>query len=368
MQSLLRMKRLLVLGPVALALVHCAASTAPPPASVALGDAGPPRVASIPAPPEPAPDARFPAGRGTPLVDDAINDAFREHGVVDRTVSQANRVAAAQKLLGVDGEHEGEDWVFRAVTPRNIVGPFGCRELRITPRETRLAPTDHHACGLPYVSQPGMSAYVGAGARFTVRRLERVAADLPLHPEAIKALGRPDDESPVDRTWYGVGARTEDAPISCHALRVGATTRVEAAPLVACAITWPPPASAFERGPELPPAPYRARVDACSACDASQLCLLDQQTPRDARITERDGQMTAAYIDGRPAPITITQTCIARPPACSPVTSACLWGAPGTTPPIGLSSGPCPAPGFHAFSISAPPGKPAVLTCQRWNG
>ncbi len=354
------MKRLLAAAPLALVivpLVHCAPAAPPAQSTFVLGDAAPPRVAVVTTPAQPGDrhGERFPGGPGTTLVDDALNDALRDATIRDGRQPQAARIAAAQKLFGVEGSADGGDWVFRAVAARTILGPYGCRELRIKPTYTSVGPTDHRGCGLPYLSQTGTDWHPGAGPRWTVARLRRVASELATRPDATKELSRPDVESATERAWYGIGARDEDGPVTCWVLRVGATTnaaQVSQVGLATCDIAWPPPASAFERGAEPAPVAIQDKRDACNACDPAGLCLIDETTPKDAQPREADGKLRATYLDGRPAPVTASQTCIARPAGWAPV-------------PMGMN-GVCPSPGYHGLSVVQPRGQAPVVTCMRW--
>jgi hypothetical protein len=349
------MKRLALLGPLALALLHC--GSAPPPAAVQLGGDAAPAPVAIASPGAPIPD-RFPGGPGTTLVDDQLSEALGDPAIRDGRTPVPDRVEAAQKRLGIPGEADGPDWVFRAVTARTILGPYGCRELRIHANVTSTGPADHRACGLPYLSQNGTDWKPGTGPRWTVGRLRRVQGELASRPDATKEVSKPDVESANERVWWGIGPRDADGPITCWALRVptspGAAARVTSEPLASCGIAWPPPAAAFERGPQPPAVPIEEKRRACTACDPSQLCVIDQTSPHDARTFEANGLLRAAFMDGRPAPLAVTQSCADRPAG---------WSlGPGSTPGAGV----CPNEGHYGTSVRMPAGKAPVVQCQRW--
>ncbi len=210
----------------------------------ACAHASPPTVVTIDTtPPEPRAErivasagselrtSEFPAGPGTPLVVDelravAVDPSFRG-------ASLLGRVAIASEILGIEPIVEGDQWVFYGVGPRTSVAPYSCHALRIDAFGPTVALDDHHGCGLPYAD---LTARVPvAGPRFTVNRLRDALAR-----DALGWLGAPDRVQGPLAIWYGVGPRSDDAPLTCHALRVkGAVKEIARAPLAECGVVWP---------------------------------------------------------------------------------------------------------------------------------
>ncbi|CAN5510932.1 hypothetical protein BH09MYX1_BH09MYX1_25560 [soil metagenome] len=370
-----------LLLPVSIVLLHCAttAPTATPTVALPPSTAVPPVAVTVPATPAASlRAARFPAGEGTTLVQEQLSHAFIDIGVRDPHVSASSRVNLAEKILGVKATTDGNDAVFYGLMARNASGPFGCFELRIG-TFTSQQPSDNAHCGLPYVSQNLAGSYSGPGARLTVGRLREAVAAFPTDRLALARLGPADITTPAgERSYFGLGGRSEDAPVSCFVLHVrGDAMAIETAALSDCGVIWPPPASAFERGAVFPALSLDDEVAKCTKCSAREVCVVEQRAPRAAATRVKDGMISASYSDGRSADVTLASSCVALPPGCAAATSSCWSSAtsPGhMAPPVPALShvppftmGPCGADA-RGYSLSTGTATtPAHATCMRYS-
>jgi hypothetical protein len=346
------------------ALVPPAASAEPAVQSAPPASSGSTPAAGGPGATEAKRDPRFPAGRGATLVSDQLHEALRDAVVRDAKRPLADRVAAAAKVLGDPGTPDGNTHVWYAVFGRNVMAPFGCRELRIGERMVE-GPSDFKNCGLPYANIAPGDHYSGPGARWTSVRLDKelkLQASNPSAPSGVKSLGQPDKQTADEAVWLGVGPRDEKAPLTCWALTVGKTATLAKVPLSDCAIVWPPPATAFDAGPVHPPALVAPLLAECKAqCKTNEICLLDRRVARAASLVPReDGSLSARYMDGRSAKVELVRSCAPVPATCAKPSGTCWWKGPADLTaapdaqlgPTKVQAGPCPADTYRGHSFA----------------
>jgi hypothetical protein len=311
------------------------------------------------------PIARFPAGRGVTSTSDELYDVLQTGGVRSMSVGYDERLAAARRLLGVAGDDVDGGVAFRAVSARTVVAPYGCQELVIMRSSPPLLrPTDHKHCGLPYAADPAV-AYTGPGPRRTVTRLKKLLAEITglssidARDAARRKLGAADHVEGLESEWIAIGARGDDAPVTCHVLRIGANTRIEQRALAHCGLTWPAPLVMFDPGPQVEPVSEAPYLDECTKkCSTREICLLDRRTPAQASLVTTKGQLSAHWMDGRPAQIELSASCAPIPASCARVDASCFFPQP--TPavrlqPPPLAPGPCPPPTFSGYSFLSSP-------------
>lgn len=327
------------LRPCILLVSVAACAGRPPPASVDLGALGrAPRAERISLPPDTdvlRTAARFPAGPGTSLVVDDLHAALLDPRVRRPNASALERTTIAAELLHVEPTAEGDAWVFYGIGPRTTLAPYSCHALRIDAYGPTLELDDHRGCGLPY-ADPTAAKRPPHGPRFTLRRLQDAVSQ-----DHVAWLGAPDRIEGTRSTWFGVGPRADDAPITCHALRRrDGVARIERVPLDACEIVWPAPARGFAS-----PVPQRTYVEReldelCHPCGPRDVCVLVQDAPSLARIHRRGDVVSARYDDGRPAPLVVTASCRALPSTCAdPFQCAAAISCPSGSSPRRMERG-----------------------------
>ena len=351
---------------VAVGLAACAA--APPSAPVVPAADVPEPVERPPVRVVSAPDP-FPAGRGVTHVQDELYDAMRETAQLR---AYADRLAALRTRLADEGETVDGTTVWRGVGAKNITGPFDCYELAISPSGasniTTVFRTDRKHCGLPY-RLDATTAYNGPGARFTKRKLDAVMSELSaLKVDDARTLARtrlnlPDENGVVAKSfpepkvfqWSAVGARSDDAPITCWVLSITSRPRLERRELAACGIEWPPPLEAFAVHDSEPIEPVKAssaQAECESRCASNDVCVTTRATRGPtASMTARGDDLFAIGLDGRPLRIEVATACVPPPPTCAVMHMTCFFKP--YTPPAPRDPGPCAAaPGeltFHSF-------------------
>ncbi len=302
-----------IAAPLLIALFVVACAHARPAPVVDLGPAAtspPVRVTVSPDTDAERRAARFPGGPGTPLLVDDLQAALLDPRVRGPNLSPFARASAAAELLHVEPMVEDDHWVFYGIGPRTAIAPHSCHALRIDAWGPTLELGDHHGCGLPYAN---LGAPPALGARFTVERLRDAVAN-----ERIGWLGAADRVEGGRSTWFGVGPRGDDAPITCHALRVnGTSAKIELVPLDECGITWPAPAAGFVAAPPQREYGVRELADMCHGCGPRDVCVLSEVAADRARIHEYADRVVARWDDGRPAKLDVTATCWPLPATCT---------------------------------------------------
>lgn len=328
-------------------------------------------VEKLPEPAIAAPD-RFPAGRGVVLLHDDLSAAWNE---MIRT-SVDHRLAIARARLGERNEELDDAMVWYGAGARGVAGPYDCWELALVELTTpTLFRTDRRHCGLPY-RDDASKPWVGAGPRFTKRRLEAVVAEIGTKsPDeaaivARQELNLPDVQGVVEklgtneRQWSAVGGRDDEAPITCWVLSISSRVRLEQRELAACGIAWPPAADAFERGEDVPPVKLSNAGAACNdTCSPSDVCVTTRVTHGGATAVTRGDDLLAYGYDGRPARIEVRTSCVPVPTTCSTINVSCFFkpftpGTPRDTGPCGVTSDE-----FTGYGSTRTPSGRFMITC-----
>ncbi len=366
-----------------LAVNACGGATPPTAPTSGKTTIAPPVDEPLPGGSEPASvDPRFPAGRGTTLVIDQLVDLQKDAVVRDMKAPLATRIAKAREMVGEQGETLPDgSLAFRAVSPRNFLGPFGCSEYILSEKKpAALRPADYRHCGLPYAEDPTTATPSSVGARHTIVKLKEVLAILGgLGPQEAKdkaksKLFMADQGDGDDLVWLGIGPRDDEAPITCHGLKAGSSTkppRIEKLPLAACSIAWPPPRERFERGPDIPPTAITPVVEGCvSRCGSKEICVVERISGQNVSIVMDDPDtVRGRYPDGRPAPVKLNTSCATIPSSCNPVTTSCFFTqvayTPGVPPPP-RDPGPCKPDTYmgHSFTKTKS-GSPYIMCFER---
>jgi len=221
-------------------------------------------------------EGHFPAGRGTVSTVDELWTA-RTEASAGFTPSMAgpetfeSRLKTAQRALGspkVEGLRVDNPpgMAFRGVGAKDIHGAFSCHELVVPERGMPMVRRiDNKECGLPYALFPD-STYSGAGPRWTSTKLKAVMKEMAGMP-AHEALGLAriklgnadrtvdDGTTAAAAEWVGLGGRGDQAPFSCHVLRVNngggsssTNLRIEEREISRCGLSWPMDGMTFDPG------------------------------------------------------------------------------------------------------------------------
>jgi len=289
----------------------------------------------------------------------------------DPKIPYEERLAATQKELGEQGtpvnEQAAEGMGFVGLGPRSLIGPYSCEEFVVSKKQPTaiMRSNDAKRCGLPYLEDP-TKFYRGSGPGTTLRVLKdlqkRLANEDPLAAEqAIRRLiGTPDHkESP--QQWIAIGPPGKDGPFTCQVLQLTTKLEIFEAPFERCSFIWPPPASRFERGPDIAPLDKPQIIADCNQkCSAKEICMLDQRVATGGNNRpDADGKLRSTYSDGRPAKNAITPSCLPIPATCTKLEASCFFGTP--SPASGVvkpNLGPCPAtdhPDGHSFQGTPKP-------------
>jgi hypothetical protein len=239
-----------------------------------------------------------------------------------------------------------------------------------------VIPVDRRLCGLPY-RDDATKPYAGAGPRFTVARLRHVADEIKQVPPdsaestARMRLGTPDDES--GGAWLAIGARGDAAPITCHALVIDGhgAPHIEPRDLEACGVAWPPPREAFVRDETVEsPVVSATSAECAQRCTTNDVCMVRRTTEKGAMLVQRDDDLFAFRLDGRPSRIDLSTKCVPIPASCSTsVTFTCIVSQGAKTAPSGPPNlppaNPCATPDEDAtgFTFARTPSGLWTLTC-----
>lgn len=325
--------------------VACAPARSPDASVVAVE-----RVAvDVPRSEPPNPRARL-AGPGTTLDIDELRAVAADARIRDQDVPYGERVELAQQRLGVSGEPMrdpvGEGTRFVGIGGANHRGPWSCYELLVLRPSGPgtgwlLRQADHPRCGLPYLTAPPSSERPNEPS-LTVTKLREAAAV----GHVADLLGPPSREQPV-KTWFAIGPRGREAPITCHALTLrGAEPFVNEVPLTDCGYFWPPPPEDFDPGAVPVIDRAAARAECATRCGANEVCVVHQHVPEGARIRDDADGPRAHLLDGKPVPVEITTSCT-------------------TTPPPKTALGPCSKEAFLAYHYEANERPPYAVCSSR---
>jgi hypothetical protein len=277
---------------------------------------------------------RFPYGRGTDLTASQLHGVSEDPSFKNQGLKQQLDLAVAKH--GKAHKVEGDTHVWYGVHGRNVVAPWGCRELRISPTDRSHGPSDHHNCGLPYAQYTGArdDVFKGLSAARDLGDLRKVEQSLvkadPIEKrwEAAKSkLGAAARDDGKSRVWFGIGGRDDQGPISCHMLSIG-PDRIAIAPAKYedCGLSWPPATPEPAVAAIAPVSLTAAEKDCFSRCKERSFCVIERRVVFAAGLRQLGGgQWAARYMDGRPAPMSFVPTCRDLPAACDKEpTSACL--------------------------------------------